>query len=79
MPKQVNIRLDEELSKALEQRAQSANMSPTDYVRALIADDADEQRNRFLAAADFHMKRLTDAFQEVFGSYPAGDRKGKAA
>lgn len=79
MPKQVNIRLDEALSDALEERAKSANMSTTDYVRALIADDADEQRNRFIVAADSHMKRLTDAFEEVFGPYPAARRQDEVA
>lgn len=74
MTKQVNVRLDDALSAALEERAEKARMPVTDYVRALIADDINEQRNRFVTAGAYYMDLLTEDFQEVFGTYPTGRR-----
>ncbi|WP_329120834.1 hypothetical protein [Streptomyces sp. NBC_01465] len=76
--KQLNIRLDDEMYAELEQRAAGAHMTPADYARALLADDVNEQRTRFLAYAAHFSKKWAASFEAEFGPYPVKERKGKA-
>ncbi|MHC0429660.1 hypothetical protein ACX6XY_05640 [Streptomyces sp. O3] len=68
--KQLNIRLDDELYAQLEQRAAGAHMTPADYARALLSDDVNEQRNRFLEYAAYFSKEWGSYFEAEYGPYP---------
>ncbi|CAN3985657.1 toxin-antitoxin system HicB family antitoxin [Kitasatospora purpeofusca] len=79
--KQLNLRIDEETHEALEQRAEAAGMSLPDYARKVLAEEADERRERFLTAAAHFSQVWAPAFEAEFGPYPqggAGHRSGTA-
>ncbi|WP_455360687.1 hypothetical protein [Streptomyces sp. SYSU K21746] len=76
--KQLNIRIDDDLYAELEKRAAGAHMAPADYARALLADDVNEQRNRFLAYAAHFSERFAASFEEAFGPYPVKKRNDRA-
>ncbi|MFD9592087.1 hypothetical protein ACFWA9_04920 [Kitasatospora sp. NPDC059973] len=73
--KQLNVRLDDEAHEALEQRAEAAGMSLPDYARKVLAEEADERRERFLTAAAHFSRAWAPAFEAEFGPYP---RTGRA-
>ncbi|MFI5532155.1 hypothetical protein ACIA8O_26840 [Kitasatospora sp. NPDC051853] len=76
--KQLNVRLDDGVHEALEQRAEAAGMTLPDYARKVLAEEADERRERFLTAAAHFAQAWGPAFEAEFGPYPAGKRTGTA-
>ncbi|MFE3110608.1 MULTISPECIES: plasmid mobilization protein [Kitasatospora] len=76
--KQLNVRLDDTVHEVLEQRAEAAGMSLTDYARKVLVEEADEQRERFLTAAAHFSQAWGPAFEAEFGPYPSAVRAGKA-
>ncbi|MFD7903878.1 toxin-antitoxin system HicB family antitoxin [Kitasatospora sp. NPDC057904] len=68
--KQLNVRLDDQVHEALERRAEAAGMSLPDYARKVLAEEADEQRERFLTAAAHFSQAWAPAFEAEFGPYP---------
>ncbi|GAA3031021.1 hypothetical protein GCM10020229_48090 [Kitasatospora albolonga] len=74
--KQLNVRLDDGVHEALEQRAEAAGMTLPDYARKVLAEEADERRDRFLTAAAHFAQAWGPAFEAEFGPYPAGRRAG---
>lgn len=77
--KQLNVRLDDDAHLALEQRAEAAGMSLPDYARKILAEEADERRERFLTAAAHFSQTWSDAFQAEFGPYPPKTRRAANA
>ncbi|MCP3822034.1 hypothetical protein NLX86_29305 [Streptomyces sp. A3M-1-3] len=79
--KQLNIRIDDATYAELEKRAAGAHMTPADYARALLADDVNEQRNRFLAYAAHFSEQWGPYFEAEYGPYPkkAGNNGTEAA
>ncbi|GAA2742227.1 MULTISPECIES: plasmid mobilization protein [Kitasatospora] len=77
--KQLNVRLDDEAHKALEERAEAAGMSLTDYARKVLAEEADERRERFLTAAAHFSQGWGEAFEAEFGPYPSAGRAKSAS
>ncbi|MFB7121951.1 hypothetical protein [Kitasatospora sp. NPDC056273] len=76
--KQLNVRLDDTVHEALEQRAEAAGMSLPDYARKVLAEEADERRERFLTAAAHFAQTWGPAFEEKFGPYPLSTRAAEA-
>ncbi|MFJ9777066.1 plasmid mobilization protein [Kitasatospora sp. NPDC101157] len=76
--KQLNVRLDDAVHEALEQRAEAAGMSLPDYARKVLAEEADERRERFLTAAAHFSQAWGPAFEAEFGPYPAPARDAAA-
>ncbi|MBD0693049.1 plasmid mobilization protein [Streptomyces sp. CBMA123] len=76
--KQLNVRLDDAVHEALEQRAEAAGMSLPDYARRVLAEEADERRERFLTAAAHFAQAWAPAFEEEFGPYPRSTRDATA-
>ncbi|MFG3229072.1 plasmid mobilization protein [Kitasatospora sp. NPDC048194] len=72
--KQLNVRLDDAVHEALEQRAEAAGMSLPDYARKVLAEEADERRERFLTAAAHFAQAWAPAFEAEFGPYPHRSR-----
>ncbi|MER6302430.1 hypothetical protein ABT247_23140 [Kitasatospora sp. NPDC001539] len=72
--KQLNVRLDDAVHEALEQRAEAAGMSLPDYARKVLAEEADERRERFLTAAAHFAQAWAPAFEAEFGPYPRNSR-----
>ncbi|MEV7595896.1 hypothetical protein AB0O91_00730 [Kitasatospora sp. NPDC089797] len=77
--KQLNVRLDDAVHEALEQRAEAAGMSLPDYARKVLAEEADERRERFLTAAAHFADAWGPAFEDEFGPYPQGSREDATA
>ncbi|WP_405021709.1 hypothetical protein OHV05_37535 (plasmid) [Kitasatospora sp. NBC_00070] len=76
--KQLNVRLDDTAHEVLEQRAEAAGMSLTDYARKVLVEEADERRERFLTAAAHFSQAWGPAFEEEFGPYPSTGRPGRS-
>ncbi|MER8101194.1 toxin-antitoxin system HicB family antitoxin [Kitasatospora sp. NPDC094016] len=76
--KQLNVRLDDAVHEALEQRAEAAGLSLTDYARKVLAEEADERRERFLTAAAHFAPTWAPAFEAEFGPYPQSTRDAVA-
>ncbi|MFJ9843587.1 hypothetical protein ACIRYZ_24640 [Kitasatospora sp. NPDC101155] len=76
--KQLNVRLDDALHEALEQRAEAVGMSLPDYARKVLAEEADERRERFLTAAAHFAHAWGPAFEAEFGPYPRSAREATA-
>ncbi|MFF2148070.1 plasmid mobilization protein [Kitasatospora sp. NPDC058190] len=76
--KQLNVRLDDALHEALEQRAEAAGMSLPDYARKVLAEEADERRERFLTAAAHFAQAWGPTFEAEFGPYPRSTREATA-
>ncbi|RGD57350.1 hypothetical protein DR950_05695 [Kitasatospora xanthocidica] len=74
----MNVRLDDTVHEALEQRAEAAGMSLPDYARKVLAEEADERRERFLTAAAHFAQTWGPAFEEEFGPYPLSTRAAEA-
>jgi hypothetical protein len=77
--KQLNVRLDDETAAHLEQRAQALGMSLPEFARTILAQEADEQRARFLTAAAHFSQTWGPAFEAEFGPYPAEAKDGRSA
>ncbi|MEV8098043.1 hypothetical protein [Kitasatospora sp. NPDC085879] len=72
MAKQTNIRLDDEVRAAAEERAKRRGLSLQGYVADLIEQDVNESRAAFLAGAQAFIASYAAAFEEEFGEdhYP---------
>lgn len=69
MPKkQINVRVDESVYAAIEERAAAAGMEVNEYARQLLADEANDLRHRFLVAADHFAGEWADHFDDRFGA-----------
>lgn len=80
MVKQTNIRLDDEIRAAAEERAKRRGLSLQGYVADLIEQDVNESRAAFLAGAQAFLAAYADAFEEEFGEdrYPGEPARGAA-
>lgn len=74
--KQINVRVDEEVYAGIEERAAAAGLDVTEYARQVLADESNDLRHRFLAAADHVATEWGPYFGERFG-HP-GSRKDEA-
>ncbi|MFF0465717.1 hypothetical protein [Streptomyces mexicanus] len=72
MGKQTNIRLDEDLKAAAEDRAKRRGLSLQGYVADLIQADVNQARAAFMAGAASFLAAYTDAFDAEVGEdrYP---------
>jgi len=72
MAKQTNIRLDDAVRAAAEERAKRRGLSLQGYVADLIEQDVNEARSAFMAAASSFMAAYADRFDAEFGEdrYP---------
>ncbi|MFB7174482.1 hypothetical protein ACFCYM_27215 [Streptomyces sp. NPDC056254] len=72
MGKQMNIRLDEDVKAAAEQRAKRRGQSLQGYVADLIEADVNETRAAFMAGAAAFLAAYTAAFEAELGEdrYP---------
>ncbi|MDR3080340.1 MAG: hypothetical protein LBV60_05315 [Streptomyces sp.] len=72
MGKQTNIRLDEEVKAAAEERAKRRGLSLQGYVADLIQADVNESRAAFMAGAASFLAAYTDVFDAELGEdrYP---------
>ncbi|MGC0420133.1 hypothetical protein [Embleya sp. AB8] len=70
--KQTNIRLDEAVKAAAEERAKRRGLSLQGYVADLIEQDVNESRAAFMAGAATFLAAYTDRFEAEFGEdrYP---------
>ena len=72
MGKQTNIRLDEAVRAAAEERAKRRGLSLQGYVADLIEQDVNESRAAFMAGASAFLASYADRFETEFGEdrYP---------
>ncbi|MFD9125505.1 hypothetical protein [Kitasatospora sp. NPDC059571] len=72
MAKQTNIRLDDEIRAAAEERAKRRGLSLQGYLADLIEQDVNESRAAFMAGAQAFIASYASAFEEEFGEdrYP---------
>ncbi|MFJ5520905.1 hypothetical protein ACIQB4_28140 [Streptomyces griseoluteus] len=72
MGKQTNIRLDEEVKAAAEDRAKRRGLSLQGYVADLIEADVNQSRAAFMAGAASFLAAYTDVFDAEVGEdqYP---------
>lgn len=72
MGKQTNIRLDEEIKAAAEDRAKRRGLSLQGYVADLIEADVNQSRAAFMAGAAAFLAAYTDEFEAEMGDdrYP---------
>lgn len=75
------MRVDDAQYAEIEARAAAAGMSVPDYVRQVVADEANDLRHRFLSAAAYFGAEWGEHFAERFGhpanaSSPAGRGRG---
>ncbi|MGW9210959.1 hypothetical protein ACWGR4_28720 [Embleya sp. NPDC055664] len=72
MSKQTNIRLDEAVKAAAEERAKRRGLSLQGYVADLIEQDVNESRAAFMAGAATFLAAYADRFEAEFGEdrYP---------
>ncbi|MEV6211386.1 hypothetical protein [Kitasatospora sp. NPDC051914] len=72
MAKQTNIRLDDGLRAAAEERAKRRGLSLQGYLADLIEQDVNESRAAFMAGAQAFIASYADAFEAEFGEdrYP---------
>lgn len=72
MGKQTNIRLDEGVKAAAEERAKRRGLSLQGYVADLIEADVNQSRAAFMAGAASFLSAYADAFEEEVGEdrYP---------
>ncbi|WP_207924667.1 hypothetical protein [Streptomyces aquilus] len=72
MGKQVNIRLDEAVKAAAEDRAKRRGLSLQGYVADLIEADLNQSRAAFMAGAASFLAAYADAFEAEVGEdrYP---------
>ncbi|WP_174861438.1 hypothetical protein [Embleya hyalina] len=72
MSKQTNIRLDEAVKAAAEERAKRRGLSLQGYVADLIEQDVNESRAAFMAGAATFLAEYADRFETEFGEdrYP---------
>lgn len=72
MGKQTNIRLDEAVKAAAEERAKRRGLSLQGYVADLIEADVNQSRAAFMAGAAAFLAAYTDKFEEEIGEdrYP---------
>ncbi|MFD0532092.1 hypothetical protein [Kitasatospora arboriphila] len=80
MVKQTNIRLDDGIRAAAEERAKRRGLSLQGYVADLIEQDVNESRAAFLSGAQAFLAAYADAFEEEFGEdrYPGEPAHGAA-
>jgi hypothetical protein len=65
--KQINVRVDEEVYEGIAERAAAAGLDVAEYARQVLADEANDLRHRFLAAADHVTTEWGPYFAERFG------------
>ncbi|GJF35205.1 hypothetical protein KNE206_79050 [Kitasatospora sp. NE20-6] len=72
MAKQTNIRLDDEIRAAAEERAKRRGLSLQGYLADLIEQDVNESRAAFMAGAQAFLGSYASAFEEELGEdrYP---------
>ncbi|MFJ3423008.1 hypothetical protein ACIPN8_42560 [Streptomyces sp. NPDC086082] len=72
MGKQTNIRLDDAIKAAAEERAKRRGLSLQGYVADLIEADVNQTRAAFMAGAAAFLAAYTDEFDEAVGEdrYP---------
>lgn len=72
MAKQTNIRLDETIKAAAEDRAKRRGLTLQGYVADLIEQDVNESRALFMAGASAFMASYTEQFEAELGEdrYP---------
>ncbi|MEV7559210.1 hypothetical protein ACGFYY_16255 [Streptomyces sp. NPDC048331] len=72
MAKQTNIRLDEAVKAAAEERAKRRGMTLQGYVADLIEADVNESRAAFMAGAAAFLAAYADEFEAELGEdrYP---------
>ncbi|MFJ2218188.1 hypothetical protein ACIQVO_38310 [Streptomyces sp. NPDC101062] len=72
MGKQTNIRLDEDVKVAAEDRARRRGLSFQGYVADLIEADVNQSRAAFMAGATSFLTAYTEAFEAEVGEdrYP---------
>jgi hypothetical protein len=72
MGKQTNIRLDDAVKAAAEDRAKRRGLSLQGYVADLIKADVDQTRAAFMAGATTFLAEYADTFEEEIGEdrYP---------
>jgi hypothetical protein len=72
MGKQTNIRLDDAVKAAAEDRAKRRGLSLQGYVADLIEQDVNESRAAFMAGATAFLAAYTDEFEAEVGEdrYP---------
>jgi hypothetical protein len=72
MAKQTNIRLDDQLKAAAEERASRRGLSLQGYVADLIEQDVNGSRAAFMAGAQAFIAAYTDRFEAEYGEdrYP---------
>ncbi|MFE9424122.1 hypothetical protein ACFYNO_14285 [Kitasatospora sp. NPDC006697] len=72
MGKQTNIRLDEAVRAAAEQRAKRRGLSLQGYVADLIEQDVNESRSAFMAGAASFLASYAEQFEVEVGEdrYP---------
>ncbi|MBT2408927.1 MULTISPECIES: hypothetical protein [unclassified Streptomyces] len=72
MGKQTNIRLDEDVKAAAEDRAKRRGLSLQGYVADLIEQDVNESRAAFMAGAAAFQAAYAEQFEAEFGEdrYP---------
>ncbi|MEW1642244.1 hypothetical protein [Streptomyces sp. NPDC091219] len=73
MGKQTNIRLDEEVKAAAEDRAKRRGLSLQGYVADLIEADLNQSRAAFMAGASSFLAAYADVFDAELGEdrYPS--------
>ena len=69
--KQINVRVDEEVHAAIEQRAAAAGLSVAEYAKQVLADETNDLRHRFLTAGAHFAEKWAAAFEDEF---PGGTR-----
>lgn len=70
MGKQTNIRLDEDVKAAAEERAKRRGLSLQGYVADLIEADVNQSRAAFMAGAVSFLSAYADAFETEVGEDP---------
>ncbi|WP_189716431.1 hypothetical protein [Streptomyces chryseus] len=72
MGKQTNIRLDDAVKAAAEERAKRRGLSLQGYVADLIEADVNQSRAAFMAGASAFLAAYTDSFETELGEdrYP---------
>ncbi|MFD3959579.1 hypothetical protein ACFWRG_31885 [Micromonospora tulbaghiae] len=72
MAKQTNVRLNDEVRAAAEDRAARRGLSLQGYVADLIEADVNQSRAAFMAGAAAFLAGYTDTFEEELGEdrYP---------
>ncbi len=78
--KQINVRVDEEVHAAIEERAAAAGMTVPEYAKQVLADETNDLRHRFLTAGAHFADAWADAFEDEFpGSTHTERSRGDAA